>query len=101
MVDSRTNPMAPNPVGDDAGEAGTGGEQIPLDSEMGGSPLPGSLDIAQPDTSPTENPDGDPGLAGGSRDPDVADSAEDDGRPEDRGGDTPYDAQGALGSEGA
>lgn len=100
-MDSRTNPMNPNQVGDDTVDAEIRGEQVSLKMDEGGTPpLPGSLDVMDPATSPTENPNSDPGLAGGSRDPDAANSLENDGRPEDRGGDTPYDAQGTMGSEG-
>ena len=101
MIDSRTDPMDVDQVGDDSADAEIRGEQEPLKmQESGMPPLPGSLDVADPATSPTEDPDSDPGLARGSRDPDVANSLENDHRPEDRGGDTPYDAQGTMGSEG-
>lgn len=100
-MDSRTNPMAPDPVGVDTTDAERDGEQEPLKMDEGGQPpLPGSLDVAHPDTSPTENAWSDPGLVRGSRDPDSSNSIENDGRPEDQGGDTPYDAAGSLGSEG-
>lgn len=99
-MDSRTNPMAPDLVGVDTVDAEIRGEQEPLKMDEGGpSPLPGSLDVADPDTSPTENAWSDPGLVRGSRDPDVPNSLENDGRPEDQGG-TPYDAAGAMGAEG-
>ena len=68
--------------------------------EGGTPPLPGSLDTADPDISPTENQWSDPGLVRGSRDPDLPDSVENDHRPEDQDGNTPYDAEGTLGSEG-
>ena len=101
MVDSRTNPMDVNQVGDDTVDAEVSGEQEPLKMHEGGTPpAPGLLDAAGPATTPTENSQGDPGLVPGSRDPDVADSLETDGHPESRGGDTPYDAQGTMGSEG-
>jgi len=101
MVDSRTNPMDVDQVGDSTVDAEIRGEQEALKMDEGGTPpLPGSLDVMDPDTSPTENPNSDPGLAGGSRDPDAADSVENDGRPESQRGDTPYDAQGTTGSEG-
>ncbi len=101
MVDSRTNPMDVDQVGDDTVDAEIRGEQVSLKMDEGGTPpLPGSLDVMDPVTSPTENSNSDPGLAGGSRDPDAANSLENDGRPESRGGDTPYDAQGTMGSGG-
>lgn len=111
MVDSRTNPMDVDQVGDDTVDAERRGQQAPLKMDEGGTPpLPGSLDVMDPATSPTEshqtdpeldtNPNGDPGQLSGSRDPDAANSRENDGRPESQGGDTPYDAQGTAGSEG-
>lgn len=101
MVDSRTNPMDVDQVGDDTVDAEIRGEQASLKMDEGGTPpLPGSLDVMDPATAPTEDSRSDPGLVRGSRDPDAADSLETDGRPESRGGDTPYDAQGAAGSEG-
>lgn len=101
MIDSRTDPMAPDQVGDDTVDAEIRGEQASLKMDEGGTPpLPGSLDVAQPATSPTEDPDSDPGLTRDSRDPSPVSSVEDDGRPEDARGDTPYDAQGTMGSEG-
>jgi hypothetical protein len=100
-IDSRTNPMAPDLTGDDSADAEIRSEQEPLKMEEGGAPpLPGSLDSADPDTAPTENAWGDPGLTRGSRDPATRNSAEDDHRPEDEGGNTPYDAEGTMGSEG-
>jgi len=101
MVDSRTNPMDVNQVGDDTVEAEIRGEQEPLKMDEGGTPpLPGSLDVMDPAAAPTADNRSDPGLVRGSRDPSAADSVENDGRPESRDGDTPYDAQGAMGSEG-
>ncbi len=107
MVDSRTNPMNPDQTGDDTVDAEIRGEQASLKMDEGGTPpLPGSLDVMDPDTAPTEDHrsdpelDTDPGQAPGSRDPDAANSLENDGRPESRRGDTPYDAQGTTGSEG-
>ena len=100
-MDSRTNPMDVDQVGDDTADAEIRGEQAPLKMhESGTLPPPGSLDVLDPATAPTEDNRSDPGLVRGSRDPDVADSVETDGRPESRGGDTPYDAQGTMGSEG-
>lgn len=100
-MDSRTNPMAPDQVGDDTVDAEIRGEQEPLKMDEGGiPPLPGSLDVADPDTGPTEDSRNDPGLTRGSRDPSLVDSVENDHRPEDEGGNTPYDAEGTLGSEG-
>ena len=101
MVDSRTNPMDVNQVGDDTVDAEIRGEQEPLKMHEGGTPpLPGSLDTMDPATAPTEDNRSDPGLVRGSRDPDVADSAENDGWANSQSGDTPYDAQGTAGSEG-
>jgi len=107
MVDSRTNPMDVDQVGDSTVDAEIRGEQASLKMDEGGTPpLPGSLDVMDPDTAPTESHrsdpelDTDPGQIPGSRDPDAANSLENDGRPESRGGDTPYDAQGMTGSEG-
>jgi len=111
MTDSRTNPMDVDQVGDDTVDAEIRGEQKSLKMDEGGTPpLPGSLDVMDPATAPTEShrsdpeldtdPNGDPGLVPGSRDPDAANSLENDGRPESQGGDTPYDAQGTMGSEG-
>lgn len=111
MIDSRTNPMDVNQVGDDTVDAEIRGEQEPLKMNEGGTPpAPGSLDApgpatewagnSQSDPSLDTNPNGDPGRVPGSRYPDAADSLENDGRPESRGGDTPYDAQGTMGSEG-
>lgn len=100
-MDSRTNPMNPNQIGDDTVDAEIRGEQAPLKMhEEGAAPPPGSLDVMDPATTPTEDNRSDPGLMRGSRDPSAADSAESDGHPESRGGDTPFDAQGAMGSEG-
>ena len=101
MVDSRTNPMDVNQVGDDTVDAEVQGEQEPLKMDEGGAtPPPGSLDVMNPDTTPTEDNRSDPGLTSGSRDPDVADSLETDGWTNSQSGDTPYDAQGTTGSEG-
>ena len=100
-MDSRTNPMAPDQVGDDTVDAEIRGEQESLKMDEGGAPpVPGSLDAADPDTGPTENAWSDPGLARGSRDPAGPGSVEDDHRPEDEGGSTPYDSEGTMGSEG-
>ncbi len=101
MVDSRTNPMDVDQVGDDTVDAEIRGEQEPLKMhEAGATPPPGSLDAAGPVMDAAGNSQGDPGRVPGSRDPDAAGSLESDGRPESRGGDTPYDAQGTAGSEG-
>ena len=101
MVDSRTNPMDVDQVGDDTVDAEIRGSQESLKMDEGGTPpLPGSLDVMDPATAPTESNQSDPGLMRGSRDPDAANSLENDGRPESQGGDTPYDAQGTMGSEG-
>ncbi len=101
MIDSRTDPMAPDTVGDSSTDEEVRGEQEYLKTDEGGlRPLPGSLDYADPATAPTEDPNSDPGLVQDSRDPSLPSSMEDDGRPEDRNGDTPYDAQGTMGSEG-
>ena len=107
MADSRTNPMNPNQICDDSASGEIAGETEPLKMTEGDTPPPsGALDYAFPETSPTEDPrsdpalDRDPGQVAGSRDPDVANSVERDGRPESQRGDTPYDAQGAMGSEG-
>lgn len=106
-MDSRTDPMAPDQVGDSSVDAEIAGEQEPLKmTEGGAAPPPGSLDTAFPATSPTEDPrsdpelDRDPGQFAGSRDPDAAHSVEDDGRPDNGEGNTPYDAEGTSGSEG-
>ncbi len=101
MVDSRTNPMDVNQVGDDTVEAEIRGEQEPLKMDEGGTPpLPGSLDVMDPAAAPTADNRSDPGLTPGSRDPDAANSLENDGWANSQSGDTPYDAQGAMGSEG-
>ncbi len=101
MADSRTNPMDMDQVGDDTVDAEIRGEQESLKMDEGGTPpLPGSLDVMDPATAPTEDNRSDPGLTRGSRDPDAADSVENDGRPESQRGDTPYDAQGTMGSGG-
>ncbi len=98
-MDSRTNPMAPNQVGDDSVDSEIAGEQEPLKMTEGETaPPPGSLDYAYPDTSPTEDPRSDPGLTAGSRDPDAAVSAEDDTRPGPKDGRTPDDAEGTTGA---
>ena len=68
--------------------------------EGGTPPLPGSLDVMDPAAAPTEDNRSDPGLTPGSRDPDAANSLENDGWANSQSGDTPYDAQGAMGSEG-
>ena len=124
-MESRTDPMAPNTIGDDSADAELAGEQEPLKMyEDGPAPPPGALDTAYPDTSPTESAQSDPGMFGGlgadgdfsasddpslsgdpgqlsaSRDPSIADSSENDDRPGPKEGGTPYDAEGASGSEG-
>lgn len=124
-MESRTDPMAPNTIGDDSADAEIAGEQEPLKMhEDGPAPPPGALDTAFPDTSPTESAQSDPGMFGdpppdddlenwrsedlsgdpgqlsGSRDPSTAHSAENDDRPGPKEGGTPYDAEGASGSEG-
>jgi hypothetical protein len=100
-MDSRTNPLNPNQIGDDSSAGEIAGELKDLKmTESTATPLPGSLDYAHPDTSPTEDPNSDPGLMRGSRDPSPVHSDENDNRPEDARGDTPYDAQGTAGSEG-
>lgn len=112
-MESRTDPMAPNMIGDDSADAEIAGEQEPLKMyEDGPAPPPGALDTAFPDTSPTESAQSDPGMFGGldesgdpgqltdSRDPSIAGSAENDDRPGPKEGGTPYDAEGASGSEG-
>ena len=109
-MDSRTNPLAPNLVGDDTVDGEIQGENEPLKMDEGASaPPPGALDYAYPDTSPTEdhrsdpaldtNPN-DPGQVPGSRDPDLSQSVEHDDQPGARDGNTPGDAEGAMGSEG-
>ncbi len=105
--------MAPNMIGDDSADAEIAGEQEPLKMyEDGQAPPPGALDTAFPDTSPTESAQSDPGMFGGldeagdpgqlagSRDPSIANSAENDDRPGPKEGGTPYDAEGTSGSEG-
>ncbi len=118
MMESRTDPMAPNTIGDDSADAEIAGEQEPLKmNEAGYAPPAGALDTAFPDTSPTESAQSDPGMFGGlddgdpslsgdsgqlagSRDPSIAGSAENDDRPGPKEGGTPYDAEGTSGSEG-
>ena len=115
-MESRTDPMDPNLIGDDSVDAEIAGEQGPLKMhEDGPAPPPGALDTAFPDTSPTESAQSDPGMFGdrafdnseddpgqrsGSRDPSIARSAENDDRPGAKEGGTPYDAEGTSGSEG-
>lgn len=120
-MESRTDPMAPSTIGDDSADAEIAGEQEPLKMhEDGYAPPPGALDTAFPDTSPTESAQsdpemfgglgdedlsdedasGDPGQLAGSRDPSAANSSENDNRPGPKEGGTPYDAEGASGSEG-
>ena len=118
-MESRTDPMAPNTIGDDSVGEEIAGEQEPLKMyEDGPAPPPGALDTAYPDTSPTESAQSDPGMFGGldtlesadesgdpgqlpgSRDPSIAGSSENDGRPGPKEGGTPYDAEGTSGSEG-
>ncbi len=117
-MESRTDPMAPNTIGDDSAGEEIAGEQEPLKMhEDGPAPPIGALDTAFPDTSPTESAQsdpgmfggldetgedvsGDPGLLAGSRDPSIAGSSESDGRPGPKEGGTPYDAEGTSGSEG-
>ena len=106
-MESRTDPMAPNTLGNDSADAEIAGEQEPLKMyEDGAAPPPGALDTAFPDTSPTESAQSDPGMFGGdpgqlpgSRDPSIANSVEDDDRPGPKEGGTPYDAEGASGYE--
>ena len=116
-MESRTDPMAPNLIGDDSADAEIAGENTPLKMhEDGPAPPPGALDTAFPDTSPTESAQSDPGMFGdgtadaaeddpgqrpGSRDPSTAQSAENDDRPGAKEGGTPYDAEGTTGSTGA
>ncbi len=104
-MDSRTDPMNPNQVGDDSADAEIAGEQEPLKMTEGETaPPPGSLDYAFPATSPTEDPrsdpelDRDPGQLAGSRDPDAAHSVEADNRPGPRDGGTPDAAEGEMGA---
>ncbi len=112
-MESRTDPMAPNTIGDDSADAEISGEQEPLKMyEDGPAPPQGALDTAFPDTSPTESAQSDPGMFGGldesgdpgqlagSRDPSLAGSSENDDRPGPKEGGTPYDAEGTSGSEG-
>lgn len=124
-MESRTDPMAPNTIGDDSADAEIAGGLEPLKMyEDGPAPPPGALDTAFPETSPTESAASDPGMFGdpppdddlgnwrredlsgdpgqlpGSRDPSIAGSAENDDRPGPKEGGTPYDAEGASGSEG-
>jgi hypothetical protein len=118
-MESRTDPMAPNTIGDDSVGDEIAGEQEPLKmNEVGYAPPPGALDTAFPDTSPTESAKSDPGMFGGldssddpslsgdpgqlpgSRDPSFARSSENDDRPGPKEGGTPYDAEGTSGSEG-
>ena len=113
-MESRTDPMAPNTIGDDSADAEIAGELEPLKMHEDG-PAPatiGALDTAFPDTSPTESAQSDPGMFGGldvsgdpgqlvgSRDPSIAGSSENDDRPGPKEGGTPYDAEGTSGSEG-
>ena len=106
MKDSRTSPLAAL-IGDESADGEIAGELEPLKMHEGGQdPPPGSLDYAFPDTSPTEDPrtdpeiGRDPGLLPGSRDPSVAHSLERSTGPEEGDGNTPYDAEGTMGSEG-
>lgn len=65
-MDSRTNPLAPNLVGDDSADAEIAGENEPLKMNEGQTePPPGALDYASPDTGLTEEARNDPGLAPG------------------------------------
>ena len=105
-MDDGANPTVPNLVGDDSADEEMAAEREPVKLyEDGLAPPPGSLDTASPD-SPTEDPrtdpeiDRDPGLLAGSRDPDVANGVERGSGPDDQDGDTPYDAEGTMGSEG-
>lgn len=101
MIDSRTDPMAPDSMGDSSTDAEVQGEQEALKMDEGGPALlPASLDYADPAMARAEDPNNDPGLVHDSRDPSLPRSAEDDGKPEDSRGNTPYDAQGTMGSEG-
>ena len=100
-MDGRTNPMAPNTIGDDSAAEEIAGEREPLKmQEDGPSPPPGALDYALPHAGPAGNLHGDPGLAAGSRDPDLSNSREDDDTPGDKDGGTPYDAEGSSGAAG-
>ncbi len=106
-LEGGANPTVPNLVGDDSADGEILGEQESLKMDEGGpAPPPGSLDYAYPDTSPTEDPrsdpslDRDPGRLAGSRDPSVAHSLERSAGPDDGHGNTPYDAEGTMGSEG-
>ena len=100
-MESRTDPMAPNTIGDDSVDGEIAGENAPLKMhEDGPAPPAGALDTKSPNSRPAPNPEGDPGLTGSSRDPDLAESTEENGWPGPKNGGTPYDAEGASGSEG-
>ena len=100
-MDSRTNPLAPSLIGDDSIDGEIAGENEPLKMHEGGADPPeGTLDYLAPASDFLDNPMGDPGLLPGSRDPDMHGSLEDDDRPGEREGNTPYDAEGTMGSEG-
>ncbi len=105
-MESRTDPMAPNTIGDDSADAEIAGEREPLKMhEDGAAPPPGALDTVFPNTafpgmSPDPSAESDPGQLAGSRDPSLAGSAENDDRPGPKEGGTPYDAEGTSGSEG-
>ena len=63
-MESRTDPMAPNTIGDDSADEEIAGEQEPLKMyEDGPAPPPGALDTAFPATSPTESAESDPGCS--------------------------------------
>ena len=100
-MDSRTNPLAPSLIGNDSIDGEIAGENEPLKMhERGADPPAGTLDYPAPVPGLRDNPIGDPGLLPGSRDPDMRVSLEDDDRPGEREGNTPYDAEGTMGSEG-
>jgi hypothetical protein len=100
-MDSRTNPLAPSLIGDDSIDGEIAGENEPLKMhEEGAEPPAGALDYLAPASGLLDNPIGDPGLLSGSRDPDLPNSLEADDRPGEREGNTPYDAEGTMGSEG-
>lgn len=100
-MDSRTNPLAPSLIGDDSIDGEIAGENEPLKMHEGGAEPPvDALDYLAPASNLPNNPMGDPGLLPGSRDPDLPNSLEVDDRPGEREGNTPYDAEGTMGSEG-
>lgn len=99
-MDSRTNPLAPSLIGNDSIAGEIEGENEPLKMHEETMPPPGELDYADPANSSGENRQNDPGRVADSRDPDLPTSLEDDDRPGERTGNTPYDAEGASGSGG-